>query len=336
MRLKRCCGPARTPAASAAFAPVLPAIVLLLAATATTILLVSPAIAADSDLSAWQRLVIAIQQGQQRFHRALTDELRDIADGGGGLAAWSLVVASFLYGIFHAAGPGHGKAVLSAYLLSHREAARRGVALAFAASFCQGFVALAIVYGLVFAAGLVMNETRSAVGWTERASYALVVLLGAWLAWRGLRALRATRHANHHEASPHDHHACGHHGHAHAPTPQELSGVTPLARLGLVLSVGLRPCSGAIIVLVFAQAAQVPWAGMLAVAAMSLGTGVAVAALAFMAVHMRDRASRLGAADSRRATIIAGFVGIAGGLALGALGASLLATSFAPVHPLGL
>jgi ABC-type nickel/cobalt efflux system permease component RcnA len=280
----------------------------------------------------WDHLVVQLYQWQQRFHRELTNRLRDISADGGGWATWSLILASFLYGVFHAAGPGHGKVILSAYLLTHREAVRRGVALAFAASFCQGLVALAVVYGLVFLAGLVMNETQAAVRWTERASFVMVALMGAWLVWRGFRLIVV----NHRDPHGHHHADCGH-DHAHAPdVDQTRRAAGPLAMLGLVLSIGLRPCSGAVVVLVFAQVARIPWTGVAAVVAMSLGAGFAVALLAFVAVNMRALASRMSALDSRVAAWASGSVGLAGGLLIALLGLSLLSTSFAPMHPMGL
>ena len=82
-------------------------------------------------------------------------------------------------------------------------------------------------------------------------------------------------------------------GHAHIPDPATLSApLTLRSGLAAVLAVGIRPCSGAIIVLVFALSQQLWWAGILSVLAMSLGTGLTVAALATLAVKAKDIAVR--------------------------------------------
>ena len=107
------------------------------------------------------------------------------AEGG---AAWALAGLSFAYGVFHALGPGHGKAVISSYVLANRQTARNGALLALLSSLIQALVAIALVavLALVFdATAAVMNQ---ATRWLELASYALVTLLGVWLVW--LKALR--------------------------------------------------------------------------------------------------------------------------------------------------
>src|SRR5947209_3263494 len=100
-----------------------------------------------------------------------------------GSAVWSLLGVSFLYGIFHAAGPGHGKAVISSYLVANQETWRRGVVLSFASAMLQALVAVALV---AIAAGLLNATARtmnSAVRWIEIASYSLIIFIGARLLW---------------------------------------------------------------------------------------------------------------------------------------------------------
>jgi ABC-type nickel/cobalt efflux system permease component RcnA len=295
-------------------------------------------VAAPAERSAWDRLVVQIYDWQRKFHRELTQHLRDVSAGGGSWATWSLIVASFLYGIFHAVGPGHGKVILSTYLLTHREQIRRGVGLAFAAALSQGIVAIAVVYGLIFLAGLVMNESQIAVRWTERASFALVILMGLYLVWRAFRRVPRLRAAAAGERADHGHEGgecCA--GHVAMPTVGRMAQPGGfLTTLGVIASIGLRPCSGAVIVLVFARIADIPWAGLAAVAAMSVGTGAAIALLAWIAVNLRVWATRVSMLESNAAAWCSTGAGLLGGLAICALGVSLLGTSFAPVHPMGL
>ena len=60
-------------------------------------------------------------------------------------AVWTLLALSFPYGIVHAAGPGHGKAVVSSYLLATRQTLRNGIVLAFMASLAQAVGAIALI-----------------------------------------------------------------------------------------------------------------------------------------------------------------------------------------------
>ena len=255
---------------------------------------------------------------QAEFYRMLSGTIR--AAKADGSAAWTLMGISFLYGIFHAAGPGHGKAVISSYLVANDETWRRGIVLSFASAILQAFTAIAIV-GI---AAVLLGATAKVMGDTVRVieivSYALIVLIGLRLFWvkgraflhllrpRTPRKPRASRprimttithHHDHHDHAHHDHdhdHGDEAHawGHAHAPEPSELVGRHWWKRgLSAIVAVGLRPCSGAIIVLVFALAQGLFWIGVASTFAMGLGTAITVASIATLAVGARGLAGRL-------------------------------------------
>lgn len=299
---------------------------------------------AAAQLSPLTYVVVWIAERQRAFHETLTDGLRALTDGGGAMAALGLIGASFLYGIFHAAGPGHGKAVLSTYLLTHRQNVARGLGLAAAAALCQGVTAIVLVYGLIVVAGWLPRETSGAVLWSERLSYALVLALGGYLAMRAVLGLlgslnaRRTALAGHGHEHGHNHGHDDHCGHSHGPDASQIGGAASLQeRAALVLSIGLRPCSGAVLVLVFARIAGLAWAGIASVLAMSIGTAIATAALAAAAVFARDKAALLAGGNAPRLALAGRLVGLAGGLLVMAIGFSLLAATWQrAAHPLGL
>jgi len=244
---------------------------------------------------------------QAEFYRMLSGAIR--AAKADGSAAWTLMGISFAYGVFHAAGPGHGKAVISSYLVANDETWRRGIALSFASAILQAFTAIAIVGIAAVLLGATAHVMGNAVRAIEMVSYALIILIGLRLLWVKGRAFwhllrpRAHDHHDHHHGHRHAH---GHHhahdhdheahawGHAHAPEPSELKGPHWLRRgLSAIVAVGLRPCSGAIIVLVFALAQGLFWIGVASTFVMGLGTAITVAAVATLAVAARGFAGRL-------------------------------------------
>jgi ABC-type nickel/cobalt efflux system permease component RcnA len=246
---------------------------------------------------------------QAEFYRMLSSSLRAAKTDGSAVAG--LFGISFLYGIFHAAGPGHGKAVISSYLVANDETWRRGIVLSFASALMQALVAIALVGIAAVILGVTSQKICGANYVIEIASYAIIAAVGArllWLkghafaqAWRG----REDHHAHHeghdhHHHDHHDHHDHDDHvhdascGHAHGPEPKELAGPGGWRRgLSAVLAVGIRPCSGAIIVLVFALAQGLFWAGVGATLVMGLGTAITVAAIATVAVGARAFAGRI-------------------------------------------
>ena len=253
---------------------------------------------------------------QSEFYREMSGTIR--AAKSDGSAVWTLLGISFAYGIFHAAGPGHGKAVISSYLVANEETARRGIVLSFASALLQALVAVVIVAVFAWLLSATARTMCSAEKAIEIASYGLIAAFGARLVWskgggfmRALQAKPAATAAHHHHGHHHDHHDHGHHdhhdhdhdhvhdehcGHSHGPTPDQLAGPGGWRRgLGTIFAVGLRPCSGAILVLVFSLAQGLFWAGIAATFVMGLGTAITVAAIAVIAVSAKGLAQRLSA-----------------------------------------
>jgi nickel/cobalt transporter (NicO) family protein len=262
---------------------------------------------------------------QSEFYREMSSTIR--AAKSDGSAVWTLLGISFAYGIFHAAGPGHGKAVISSYLVANEETARRGIVLSFASALLQALVAVALVAVLAWLLSSTAKTMCSAEKAIEIASYALIAAFGARLVWtKGggfMRALQAKPaphqhhdHAHHHH--DHDHHDHGHDhahghghihdehcGHSHGPTPDQLAGPGGWQRgLGAIFAVGMRPCSGAILVLVFSLAQGLFWAGIAATFVMGLGTAITVATIAVVAVSAKGLARRLSAGSEGSGTLI--------------------------------
>jgi len=375
---------------------------------------------------------------QNEFYRQFSGLIR--AAKADGSAVWGLLGVSFLYGIFHAAGPGHGKAVISSYVVANDETWKRGVALSFASALLQALVAVAVVgiaavllrataptmksavdvieivsYAFIIAIGVrlvrvkgiaflntlrgreVSPTTRAVAAVVEALAYIAIIqfiapgliavvnpapafasiaymLIGAaclillWppgrdlvAAWRAppLRTAGAVGaavtppdqlhrdhahhdhdhashdHAHHdhdhahHDHAPHDH---DHHdhasawGHAHAPEPEELAGPGGWKRgLTAILAVGMRPCSGAIIVLVFALAQGLFWAGVAATFVMGLGTAITVATIATIAVVARNFASRMAGTKPGYGMLAMRGIEIAAAFVIIAFGSLLLA-----------
>lgn len=287
-----------------------------------------------------------ILEKQAEFYRMLSGAIR--AAKADGSAAWGLMGISFAYGVFHAAGPGHGKAVISSYLVANDETWRRGIALSFASAILQAFTAIAIVGIAAVLLGATAHVMGNAVRAIEMVSYALIVLIGLRLLWVKGRAfwhlLRPRTHDHHAHAHDH-HHQHGHahdHGHshdrahdhadeahawshAHAPEPSELKGPHWLRRgLSAIVAVGLRPCSGAIIVLVFALAQGLFWIGVASTFVMGLGTAITVAIVATIAVAARGFAGRLAKGKPGKGMLFLRGVETAAALLIILFGAALL------------
>ncbi|PRD42705.1 delayed-early response protein/equilibrative nucleoside transporter [Phyllobacterium phragmitis] len=283
-----------------------------------------------------------IMTEQRNFYLAMTGALKAMREDPWQAAI--LIGLSFVYGIFHAIGPGHGKAVISSYMIANETALKRGVFLSFVSSILQAFSAILVV-GLAW---LVLRGTsvsmKDTARYMELASYALVIVFGLWLLRRKVPLLFAARSQEANAAEPSggfavealafsspgvwegavseksrgltngrgkrlnynralpagampDHayqgtgETCAACGNNHAPDPAQLSGdFNWKTAWSAIMAVGLRPCSGALIVLTFALLNGLVLGGILSVFAMALGTFITVAALATMAVMAKNLA----------------------------------------------
>ncbi|MBB2698505.1 UNVERIFIED_ORG: nickel/cobalt exporter [Rhizobium pisi] len=307
-------------------------------------------------------LLLYVNFEQQAFYRALTDALKGMRQDPWQLT--SLIGLSFAYGVFHAAGPGHGKAVISSYMIANEVELKRGVVISFISAFIQGVVAV----GLVGGAWLVLRGTgitlTAATHAMEIASFVMVILFGGWLLFRKLRSMvgnlprrrlmatsagpvsmmldwkdnAAERQAyafNGRAQAVGDGHTfvpgmvCETCGNAHVPDPALLAGDKFSVReaWSAIVAVGLRPCSGALLVMTFSLLNGLYLGGMLSVAAMSLGTAITVSVLATLAVTAKGAAVRLSGHGSTASIWIGNAIEILGALLVILMGALLLGAS---------
>jgi nickel/cobalt exporter len=227
--------------------------------------------------------------------------------------------------------------VISTYLATHESRLRWGVALSVLSSLLQGATALGAVGLTVAVLDRSFREAQSTAFALESASYGLVGVLGLFLVFRSGRRLLARRRAS--NGGPAAIHGLGTGCHAHGPSTADLTAPPSLRHfVATVLSVGLRPCSGAILVLVLAYAMNLVWAGVAAVIAMSAGTALTVSALAALSVYARKSAVALGGClseDSPRFAQVLDGIGMLGGILIVLFGMALLQASLVRArHPL--
>lgn len=321
------------------------------------------------DVQAW------VRKQDADFYRALSQSLSALKTSW--TAFWLLGGLSFLYGIIHAAGPGHGKVVIASYMFANEAQVRRGILLSFVSAMLQSLVAIAFVLVAASVLGMTAMAMADAANWIGVLSYGMIVLLGLWLV---LRKVFGWGHRHEHdvedyEASAanamqslarrhmgvpahalaaggpqltsfavtgpdaygrmpgHAHYGHGHgddghgeHGHAHVVTPAQLKG-SWREQLGVVLAVGVRPCSGALIVLAFAWSQGLIAAGIVAVLLMGVGTAITTGVLATLAVWFKGAAKTLARADNAVTARVVWWAELAAAVAVMAVGVVLVLAS---------
>ena len=230
----------------------------------------------------------AAQNGMARGLRALR------AEEPGAIGA--LMAVCFGYGFFHAVGPGHGKILIGGYGVAKRVALTRLSALAVLSSLAQSLTAIVFVYLGVWLLGLGREAmVGAAEDWFAPVSYAAIAAIGVWLAIRGGLKLwqtygvwQVSEHDHYHH---HDDGTCSSCGHAHGPTPEQVGEVKSLRDAAMLIgAIAIRPCTGALFLLILAIRMDIELAGILGALAMGLGTACVTLIAAVASVTMREGA----------------------------------------------
>lgn len=260
---------------------------------------------ADRVVTAWAL------DGQRDAQGAMAGALRRLRAGDGAAVA-SLMAVCFGYGFFHAAGPGHGKLLIGGYGAARQVGALRLSAVALASSLAQGGTAIALVGAGVWLIGWGRERmTQLADEVFAPLSFFAIALVGLWLVFRGARGLwRLQQRAghshehDHHQDHDHDHDhegdgaVCSSCGHSHGPSPEQVARAAgPKEIAALIAAVAIRPCTGALFVLILTAQMGVFWAGVLGALAMAIGTASVTIAVAVAAVTLR-RSALAGWSDS--------------------------------------
>jgi nickel/cobalt exporter len=277
----------------------------------------------------WPQLLMQSVVWQKGLHQEMAALLQQVkaAPQQAGVA---LMLFSLGYGVLHALGPGHGKVVIATYLATHPARLKSSLKLTFAASLVQGLVAIALVTLVLVVLQLSSRQLHQSSFWLEKGSFILVILLGVLLSWSALKrlylAVKAIRprpairiNSLQPLAADHVHSAnCGC-GHRHLPNDEELqAGNDWRTKTAIVLAMGLRPCSGAILVLLFSKVIGVFTWGVLSALAMALGTSITISGLALLVHYSRKLAIRISRqrAPAAWSAVAWGALALAGGLIL--------------------
>jgi len=241
-------------------------------------------------------MLAPLARWQRELNMSISAAFRQVRETGSLAAVASILGIAFLYGVLHAAGPGHGKMVVAAYLTARRDRWLTGIGVGGLISLIQGLCAVAGVGLLAWALSLTHRQVMDHSAVVELVSYLLIALIGAVMLWR---AATGRHHEGHHHGPgrAHDHHHDHAHNHHHEPAPQRQDW-------RFIVAAGLTPCASAVIIMLFALANDSFWLGALAVAALSLGMGGTVAIIGVATVLARDLVRKLFATGGARGELV--------------------------------
>jgi ABC-type nickel/cobalt efflux system permease component RcnA len=242
----------------------------------------------------------------------LSDGIVAIKDGHSSSAVLVAMLIAFAYGVLHAIGPGHGKAVILGYFLSRDGSIRRGLRMGAQIALLHVISAVVIVVVVHSLLAVTFAQPIDQLQFLKVFSYGAITIIGSVMLARALWAARRPAGAAAHG------HDCHHH--------QRIGGERDL----LSIAVGLIPCSGAVLVLIYALANGLLLSGLVMAACIAIGMALTLSAIGIAAVWMRARAVGAGRRSSpARRRIVQAALDVLGPLLITALGGVLLLATVA-------
>lgn len=252
---------------------------------------------------------------QRDINRLITRQMVEIKTGRSKLALAVGFMIAFLYGVAHAAGPGHGKAVVASYFLSRDAGILKGLWMGGQIALCHVAAAIVIVLALQFIIEGVLSKPVDELGSLKILSYGAITAIGLWMFATTLRRWFAPSVAAGQEGK--GAHRCS----CNAEAGLRSSGA-------LSFAVGLIPCSGAVLILVYSLANGIIASGILMTFGIGLGMTVTLAAVGMGSIYARRRVVAFAASGStRRGEVLQSVLGLIGALLIAGLGGILLAGS---------
>lgn len=263
---------------------------------------------------------------QTQLNRQMTATLRSAKTGDAWWPGLTIIALSFAYGVFHAAGPGHGKMVTTTYFLSRDAGWKQGVAMGSLIAAVQAVTAIILVGSLA----LILNLGPAAITQNglvlEAISYALIAGLGGLMCLRILQGRddccdhggHDHHHHNHEHTHDHDHAHHPDHDHSHADTKSRWQMIAS----GVV--VGLRPCTGSILVLLFTLANGLFLIGVASAFAMAAGVALTISLIGLAAIGIRTGTRHLFSVSENTSGWLRRGVGLTGAALITLFGLLLL------------
>ena len=273
----------------------------------------------------WERWTDAIVAFQRRANTEVARHMNAI-DSGKSLGAFFLGLAiAFVYGVFHAFGPGHGKFIIVSYFLGRDARVARGIVMAIQVAIVHVIAAIVIVWlaDITLQAGFGIGLAE--VPGVRAASFLIIAAIGLYMLYQAFRAALGyidpsevghghshaqeghardhedadAHHEEHGHSHAHSHHENhGHsHGHAHAHGHGHAAEASRVESGLMAVAAGVVPCPGAVLIMLYAVANDMIYPGFLLVAAMSLGIGLTICSLGVGAIIARQTALRLVESD---------------------------------------
>lgn len=232
---------------------------------------------------------------QSKLSRKFSELGNKIKKEGSISALLLILLVSFVYGVIHALGPGHGKFVIFSYFLSDNSNIKKGIILGNLIGLLHAVSAIIIVLSAYFILKLSLSKSvEDASGIIQIISYGILSLLGFYLLFDAVKNIK------------------------NKSEEQNINSNKKI--LPLALAVGMVPCPGTTIILIFSISAGILTTGLFAALAMALGMGITISAVGVLTVISKKALIKMSSRNSKIKNYIINTASILGALMIIFLG----------------
>lgn len=247
-----------------------------------------------------QKFVRKIALLQRSLNKRLAELTKKLKETESKKTLFIIIFITFIYGVIHALGPGHGKTLTFSYFLSNKVNIKKGIFVGCTIGFLHAFSALVLVLILYF---IIKNSTLQNVESMSRVmkmiSYCLIALIGLFLIVKNVFNIKRKRVIEEKETG----------------SLKSTKSIIPFS-----FAVGLIPCTGVTIVLLFSLSLGVLKIGIISTISMALGMATTISLIGIFTIFTKENVIKLLSRKSKIGLVLQKGLSIVGGCLIFSLG----------------
>lgn len=261
----------------------------------------------------WAAVGRTLIKFQIAANREIGQRMRAIRDGDSSGPLFMGVLLALLYGALHTLGPGHGKFVILSYFVGHDASYRRGFMMGLQIAVFHVLSAIVVVSLADFLLRRAFGLAPSELPVIRQVSYGIIAVIGLYMVWQAVQRVRLARASGAAARDHGGHDACCNHAKG--------------GEVGMLsMAVGAIPCTGAILVLLYALANDILFEGVILVAAISAGMAFTMSLLGVLSILFRRVMTRWFESSGGRGTLSIS-LNFVGAIAVTLIGVGLFLTA---------
>ncbi len=235
--------------------------------------------------------IVILSNALNNLKNRLKTTLKNIKDNNSVLSYMWLLIFSFLYGVLHAVGPGHGKTLVSSYFMQKEQSYFKAFSIASLIGVVHTFSAFLLTLIVYYVIGLMFSSTLVNIEQiTTKVSAIIIILIALYMLRQKYKRDHIRKAPYFSVVKPNSPNVTTHHHHSGSSCSCSACKTTS-TDLGVILAAGIVPCPGTVTIFLFTMSLGVYFIGFLSALFMSIGMSLIIFITAIVAIKVRKKSS---------------------------------------------